>query len=509
MALPLLNATILRPTRRPSSSFLAKAPIGPASRKRVTVVWTPNPGPQVAFLACPNDRVLYGGKLGGGKTDALLADYLGQVHLAGYNGLFIRRSYPELLQVIRRSQRIYPAFGGKYNKTEKLWTFPSGATLRFGFVTSYEDALRYASDEYQWIGIDECTHVPFEAFELLTTRLRGADELGLKCYVRLSANPNGRHMLWVRQLFIEGKAPLTTYHDDETGISSCFIPADMAPQLLGTGYDKRLLGLGEKERKALLGGDWYAYEGSVFTLEPGIHTWTWQQFRERTGLDAIPAEWTRFRTLDWGYAKPFACYWYAVDYEGRAYVYREWYGAASDGKGGVQANVGARLEPEKVAEKIASIERESGERIATGWAGPDLWNGGRGDYGGARKLVEPFTAAGVMWQPWDARPGSRLAGKTSLHQRLAYSRDAEGGVSEWPGIVFIAEETPNAQRTLPALEYDKHQPELVDTDGEDHAYDSLSGFTKMRPWAPTPAKDERSLFRRQGDRRKAGSWQGQ
>lgn len=504
---------VISPMR--SSSFLVRAPIGLPSQapKRVKLAWTPNPGPQVSFLACPATEVLYGGMLGGGKTDALLADFTSQVHVPGYSGLFIRKSYPELLQVIRRSHRIYPALGGRYHKTEKVWTFPSGATLRFGYVTSYEDALRYASDEYQWIAIDECTHIPFDAFELLSTRLRGAASLGLSCYIRLSANPNGKHMLWVRQRFIEGKAPMKEYLDEDTGVTRAFIPADMSktPQLAGTGYAERLKGLGEAERKALLEGDWYAYEGSVFNLERGIHIWTWQQFNEHHALEnehrnKPPRDWTRFRSLDWGFAHPFACYWYAVDYEGRAWVYREWYGVAKDDKGKVQANVGARLEPATVAEKMARIEKEAGERIAVGWTGPDLGSKVRADQGSGRTIESHFADHGVLWSYWTASPGSRLAGKMALHQRLRYERDPEtGDIKEWPGIIFIDEETTHAQRTIPSLEYDQHQPEQVDTDGEDHAYDSISGFCKMKPWQPIKREEsEHARLRRLAQKSKGG-----
>lgn len=475
--------------RRPSWFSPARTPDGPTTRALLAlaptmarrVLWAPNPGPQRAFLACPADWALYGGQVGGGKTDALLADFLGQAHLAGYTGLFIRKSYPELLQVIRRSQAIYPALGGKYRITEKTWVFPSGASLRFGYVTSYEDALRYASDEYQWIAVDECTHVPWDAIELLTTRMRAKEELGLRCYLRLSANPNGKHMLDIRARFIEERDPWEVYEDAETGIASVFIPSTLAdtPQLAETGYGKRLLVLGEAERKALAEGDWYAYEGSVFTLLPGVHTWTWAQFLERTGQQRPPTEWRRYRSYDHGLAAPGACYWYAVDQRGRAFVYRELYTVAVDGKGKVRPNVGLGLEPRAVARMIAT--RSEGEDYTASWSGRDLFDEVRADHAGGVRLVSHFTAEGVSFgSAWTTGPGSRVAGKAALHERLA-CRDAHGRVNRMPMLVFITEECPHAIRTLPALEYAKHDPEQVDDTGEDHAFDSLAGWCKMNP----------------------------
>lgn len=485
-----MQATALKPIRTlypgQSSSFLARAPIGPSSQSRVRLVWTPNPGEQVAFLACPVEWALFGGKLGGGKTDALLADYLGQADRHGYNGLFIRKSYPELLQAIRRSLVIYPVFGGRYNKSEKLWTFPSGATLRFGYVTNYEDALRYASDEYQWLAIDEATHIPYEAFELLTTRVRGGEALGIQEYIRLSANPNGKHMLWVRELFIDGKTPMEEYHNPDTGITTVFIPASLAPQLKGTRYEKRLRVLSAKEFAALAEGDWYAYEGEIFTLEKGIHIWTWEQlnafYKLPTGNRSIPKAWNKFRSYDHGFAHPGACYWYGVPPDERAIIYREFYTVALDRNGKAQANQGLKMPPQQVARTIK--EYSEGETYAASWTGPDLFFEVRQDQAGGEKIAAHFQREGIYFQAWNAADGSRVAGKQALHQRLHYEKDEDGNVTQWPGLIIIEGEAPHLVRTLPALEYSKQRPELWDKTSEDHAADSVTGFCKMRPWAP-------------------------
>jgi hypothetical protein len=471
----------------------------PVSLPRPRINWTPNPGPQVAFLACDCDVVLYGGRLGGGKTDALLADFLGQVHRPGYAGLFVRRSYPELLQAIRRAHKLFAAHGGRFNKSEKLWSFPSGATLRMGFVTSYEDALRYASDEYAWIGIDEATHIPADAFELLSTRLRAARHLGLKTYIRLSANPNGRHMLWVRAMFIDGKEPMKAHHDELTGITIAFIPAGLAPQLSGTAYEKRLLLLGDAEYRALALGDWYAYEGEVFTLIAGVHVWSDEQFAEHVkgqplGRDGVPKAWTRFRLLDWGYARPYAVVWVAVDFEERAWAYHELYGVAYDDRGNVRADVGSQEPPTQVAQAIAAYEESMGEPIAGAWAGDDLWHKGRGDRGDTREMREFFEDERVFHEKFEAKRGTRLAGKTALHQRLYYTDKQQ------PGIIFLGQRVPHGVRTLPTLTYSKTEPELVCKKGEDHWFDAIKAFCIKHAWAPvvdrrTPAQKFRERHR--------------
>jgi len=91
---------------------------------------------------------------------------------------------------------------------------------------------------------------------------------------------------------------------------------------------------------------------------------------------------------------------------------------------------------------------------------------------------------GVTWTPGK---NDRLQGKLQVHQRLAYESGPDGRVLEAPGLVIVKEACPHLVRTLPALEYDAHRVEDVDTDGEDHAYDSVRYFCMARPWAPRKA----------------------
>jgi phage terminase large subunit len=71
-----------------------------------------------------------------------------------------------------------------------------------------------------------------------------------------------------------------------------------------------------RERLAL--GRWVQAEGAVYPdFDPALHV-----------LDPfeIPADWQRLRTIDFGYTNPFTCQWWALDPDGRLYLYRELYG---------------------------------------------------------------------------------------------------------------------------------------------------------------------------------------
>ena len=100
------------------------------------VEFMPNEGPQKDFLAAPEKDVLYGGAAGGGKSYAMLIDPLRSCHNPVHRALILRRSMPELRELIDKSRELYPkAFkGAKFKEVEKLWNFPSGAKIEFGFL---------------------------------------------------------------------------------------------------------------------------------------------------------------------------------------------------------------------------------------------------------------------------------------------------------------------------------------------------------------------------------------
>lgn len=472
-------------------------------------LWRAHPGPQTRALESSTRELLYGGAAGAGKTDFLVVDALAHVHRHGAHAkaLLLRESYPQLAEIVDRADALYPAAGGRYSKSERTWRFPSGGRVLFGHLA--DGPRPYWGQEYTYLGIDEITRAGLSERDYLTLLARVRSAHGVPCRIRATTNPGGEGHQWVKARWIDVVPPLTRFTDPQTGHERIFIPGRLAdnPSLAETDYGKSLEALPDADRRAFLEGDWNAYQGQVFLLEPGIHTWTWAQFAERTGHERPPREWLRYVVMDWGYAKPRAMYWIAVDYDGRAYVYREWYGVARDARGQVQPNVGDRLEPGTVAERIAGIEyatdAEKRERIAMRWTGPDLDQHGRGDHGGGKPISEHFAAQGIYWAHWNAAPGSRVAAKMALHQRLHYERG-----KDWPGLVFIAEECPHALRTIPALEYDRHRVEDVDTDGEDHAYDAIKGFCLMRPWSPVKLPEPKMPWERRAER-KAYNWRAQ
>jgi phage terminase large subunit len=421
-----------------------------ATEAQEDVIFKANEGPQEDFLAAGETDVLYGGAAGGGKSYAMLVDPLRFAHRAAHRGLIIRRSMPELRELIDKSRELYPkAFPGcKYKEVEKLWNFPSGAKIEFGFLERDADVYRYQGQAYSWIGFDEITHLPTEfAWNYLASRLRTTDS-EIQVYMRCTANPGGAGATWVKKRYID-PAPSYESFIGADGLTRKFIPARLQdnPFLATDGrYEQMLKALPPTQRQQLLDGNWDVSEGAAFTeFVPQLHVIT--PFE-------IPVHWERIKGIDYGYASESACIWGAVDpSDGTLIIYRELYR-----KGLLGTDLADLITNMELADPFSVpgvLDTACWSR--TGTTGPTIG--------------ETLIRAGHKLRRADK---NRIQGKIQIHEYLKVMQSGRPRIQ-------IFNTCPNLIRELQSIPLDKKNPEDVDTHAPDHAYDALRYLIMSRP----------------------------
>lgn len=422
---------------------------------------------QKKFIDCDCDETLFGGAAGGGKSYGQLIDaMLFALRYSGSRQLILRRTFPELERsLILNSLALYPKEIASYSSTARRWSFCGGSVIEFGCCDAERDVYRYQGAEYDVVRFDELTHFTEEQYTYLISRIRGVN--GFPKQIKSTANPGGVGHSWVKRRFIDGKTPDTVWQDDN-GRQITFIPSFVRENTFlmksDPSYIKRLEQLPEKEKKALLYGDWDIFSGQVFTeWRNNPEGYKTHKYTHVISPFEIPREWRRFRAFDFGYSKPFAVLWFAVDSDGRAFCYRELYGCTGEPDVGIKWNVA------QIADKISEIEakEERGEKIV-GIADPAIWNG-TGSYEGS--VADMMERRRVYFE---RGKNDRLAGKMQLHYRLNF--DEEGY-----SMLYFFDNCRNTIRTLPQLVYDSVNPEDVDTRGEDHLYDAIKYFLMANP----------------------------
>lgn len=450
------------------------------------IIWKPQPK-QLEFMSRPEYEVLYGGAAGGGKSDAIIAEALRQVDNPNYRAIIFRKTYPQCRELIIKSMRIYSAAypSAEYNGSEHYWKFPSGAKIYFGSMPNSTSYLNYQGLSFSYIAFDELTHFTQEEYEYMISRNR-ADGKNLKVYIRATANPGGIGHGWVKERFITASPPGVPYTvsseiTDKNGKKikvsreRVFIPSSVFDndELLKNdpGYLSNLALLPDSQKKALLYGDWDSYEGQVFTeftnnpegYKTKLHTHVIEPFD-------IPRSWRRYRSFDFGYSRPFAVQWWAIDYDGRAYLYRQLYGCTET------PNHGLKWEPRQIARQIRTIETElEVGNVITGIADPSIWDESRGRDG---TVIRMFEEEGVYFEKGK---NDRLSGKMQCHYRFAFDED---GLP----MAYIFNNCRAFLRTVPSLVYDSVNVEDVNTSCEDHDYDAMRYFFMANPIAPTRPK---------------------
>lgn len=227
---------------------------------------------QYAFVAYTGFEAFYGGAAGGGKSWALLMAALQYVDVPGYHALILRKTLTELKlpgALIPTSREWLNTTDARWNGNDKVWTFPSGASLTFGYLGTEGAETRYQSAAFHFIGFDELTAFGEDVYTFMHVRCRrplesaqgtspdgvGAGDVPLR--VRSASNPGGEGHEWVKRRFI---TPETR--------EAPFFPSgiDDNPYLDTEEYLKVFAGLSDPvTRQRMRDGDWdVTVEGTRF-----------------------------------------------------------------------------------------------------------------------------------------------------------------------------------------------------------------------------------------------------
>lgn len=277
--------------------------------------------------------------------------------LVGYPGikiLIMRKTYNELEENhIRPILRMVSPELFSYNNTSHLMTFENGSTIKFGHWSGEESFNEYNGLEYDWIFIDEATQFTERAFNFLGGCLRGVNDIPKRMY--LTCNPGGVGHAWVKRLFIDRDFKRSANPEEDENpddYTFIFAKAEDNTFLLKSSplYLKNLAQMPEELRRAYRDGDWDSIGGNYF---PEMLSG-----RNVTAPFKIPQHWTRYRSFDYG-LDMFACFWWAVDEDGRCWCYRSF------------EHEGLIV---KDAAKAALDHTLANEQIIATYAPPDMWN---------------------------------------------------------------------------------------------------------------------------------------
>lgn len=432
-----------------------------APPKKYMSIWTPHPGKQTQFLESTEYEVLFCGGRGSGKSDCLLADALRFVGNGNFRGLIIRRTIPALRDLIKRACMLYPKVvkGAKFIDKEKIFVFPSGAIIEFGYYDHPDDYDRYHGREFCWLGIDEISlYEDREYYDKLKSVVRTTDPT-LPKRIRVATNPSGPGRVWIKEYFLDAGDENTTIvtkvklkNGVEVTLTKKWIKATIFdnPTMVQNDpeYIADLMALPEIKRRQWVDGDFEAAEGLAFSdFHPDYHV---------IEPSEISSNWIKFRGCDWGFRAKAVCLWIAVDFDGNYYVYREF--------------VTQQMTADIFAQNVLALDGD--EYISYG-----VIDGSVGDERGISgpTIDEQMRNEGLIWRYADKKPGSRIHRKMTLHQLLKLDP-----VTKKPRI-FIFNTCKQLIKELGSLPVDPNNSEDVDTTMEDHAYDAVTYALASRP----------------------------
>jgi len=397
-------------------------------------------------------EVLLAGPAGTGKSRACLEKLNLIAMQRPIRGAIVRKTRKSLTQSAMTTfeSKVLPSpTNVKFHEGDQEYRYPSGARI---MVAGLDDADKIGSTEFDVVYVQEATELEEDDWGMLLRGLRN----GVLSYQQLIADCNpGPPDHWLKQRCNTGECTLLeSRHEDNPTLWSSGGWTDF-----GLTYMAGLDSLSGFLYKRLRLGMWVAAEGMYFT--------EWDPAQHVVPYFEIPAEWPRWLAVDYGFAAPFCCLWFAREPETRRiFVYRELYAAG--------------LRDEQQAQRI--LESSGDEQMLMAILDPSMFNLRTEQM--RPSIAQIYTEAGV-WPVWP--------GMNSRKQGWAIVRRALAHESGPPRLRVLAGSAPNLCRTLPTMVVDPLDPEdLADavrgSKTEDHAVDALRYGLCAEAQPPRPSQ---------------------
>ena len=320
----------------------------------------------------------------------------------------------------------------QYNPSKNILKFPNGSKIILGGFEAERDIDKYVGIQYDVIAIEERNQLSGDKILKLKGSLR-TTKPNWRTRTYSSFNPGNIGHNEVKETFI------IPYQKEEEKRTR-FIPATYKDNpYLKDEYVDYLENLPGSLGKAWREGNFDIFEGQYFR--------EWNRDQHVVVPFEIPKSFKRFRAYDHGTANPACCKWYALDYDGRLYVYKELYVTGW--------NV------DQIADEINRMSE--GETYEYSVADSAIFaNMGMVDRGGGETIAQNFARHGVVFIPSSKR---RVDGWTLMRQYLHWTPTQ-------PAKLKYFSTCKDSIRTIPSLIHDEKKPEDINSQSEDHAADT-------------------------------------
>jgi terminase large subunit-like protein len=275
-------------------------------------------GAAVELFTCRAPEVLVSGPAGTGKSRACL-EKLSTTALAnpGMRGLIVRKvrdtlggtalvTWREHVVVEALAHGTVAFYGGSAAEPAQ-YRYSNGSVIVIGGM---DKPSKIMSSEYDMVYVQEATELTLTDWEALTTRLR----YGRVPFQQLIADCNpDAPTHWLKRRCDDGATVmLHSRHEDNPVLFR-----GMQPTELGAAYIAKLDALTGVRKLRLRLGLWAAAEGVIYA--------EWSDAVHLVDRFVPPDDWPRYWSVDFGYTNPFVCQRWAVDPDGRLYLYGEHY----------------------------------------------------------------------------------------------------------------------------------------------------------------------------------------